>query len=128
MKRVFRQFFILVCAAVLGACSSDHPDQPFQTYLERLGRTLEQPLEPPPSAAAIARLPRPGQLRQEVSPGKLGTLDFMDLRGCALQTTIGKANSSLGRMARDSQRLLLTLEFLRHAPDCIDLMRGQGET
>jgi hypothetical protein len=45
-----------------------------------------------------------------------------------VQVTIGKRNSSLGRMARDSQRLLLELEYLRLAPECIRYQRGEGNT
>ena len=58
----------------------------------------------------------------------LDALDFLALRGCALQVTIGKRNSSLGRLAPPSQALLLDLEFLRLAPACIDQLRAQQET
>jgi hypothetical protein len=42
-----------------------------------------------------------------------------------VQTTIGKRNSSLGRYAKPSQRLLLELEYLRLAPQCIALLRDR---
>jgi len=55
----------------------------------------------------------------------LDALDFLALTGCAVQVTIGKRNSSLGRMAAPSQRLLLELEYLRLAPECIAHQRRQ---
>lgn len=48
------------------------------------------------------------------------------MRGCALQQTIARRNSSLGRVAPPSQRLLLELEFLEHAPPCIALQRERN--
>jgi hypothetical protein len=61
-------------------------------------------------------------------PGKLGALDFLAISGCEVQVTIGKRNSSLGRMAKESQRLLLELEYLALAPECIDYQRRQGRS
>ena len=55
--------------------------------------------------------------------GTLDTLDLVSLSGCTVQATIGKRNSSLGRYAKPSQRLLLELEYLQLAPHCIDLLR-----
>ncbi|MFV0276741.1 MAG: DUF3080 family protein, partial [Parahaliea sp.] len=49
------------------------------------------------------------------------------LTGCEVQITIGKRNSSLGRMASASQRLLLDLEYLHLVPPCIDWQRQQGK-
>ncbi len=62
-----------------------------------------------------------------LASGSLDALDFLAISGCAVQVTIGKRNSSLGRMARDSQRLLLELEFLQLAPECIAYQRKQGQ-
>ncbi|MEM8564621.1 MAG: DUF3080 family protein, partial [Pseudomonadota bacterium] len=39
----------------------------------------------------------------------------------------GKRNSSLGRLASASQRLLLELEYLQLAPACIDYLRSEGK-
>ena len=112
-------------ALVLGSgCQSDNPDVIYQNYLARLGRTLEVPAAQP-VLAVIERPPRPGQLKLELAASSLNALDFLSVSGCAVQVTIGKRNSSLGRMARDSQRLLLALEFLQLAPECIAYQRQQ---
>jgi hypothetical protein len=110
---------------LLAACQNDHRAARFENYLARLGRTLDQPL-PGVTDAALPRPPRPGQLKLPVASSSLDTLDFLAISGCAVQVTIGKRNSSLGRMASASQRLLLELEFLALAPECIDYQRSKS--
>lgn len=110
---------------LLVACDRDERAAPFETYLQRLGRTLDVQV-PAPATPALPVAPRAAKLKLPVAPGNLGALDFLAISGCAVQVTIGKRNSSLGRMARDSQRLLLELEYLALAPDCIAYQRDQG--
>lgn len=108
------------------SCSGESPDDRFAVYLKRLERTLETPHQPV-RETLTPRPPRTGLIDIEITGDSLDTLDFLALRGCALQTTIGKRNSSLGRLAPASQRLLLELEFLRLSPDCIVIQRNAGE-
>ena len=115
----------LALSLCLCACAKSSPDAPFITYLERVGRTLDV-MVAAPRATALAKPPRSAQLQLPLTGDTLNTLDFLALSGCALQTTIGKRNSSLGRMAKPSQRLLLELEFLRRVPQCIDHLRDEG--
>lgn len=110
----------------LAACAPGGIDGPFETYLDRLGRSLDATPARPLLPAPVARPPRTGSLRIDLPPGNLDALDFLDLRGCDLQVTVGKANSSLGRLARDSQRLLLDLEYLRLAPACVEKLRDEN--
>ncbi len=110
---------------LLAGCQARGPETALQDYVQRLERTLQ--IDAPGIAhSAIPAPPRPGAIRLEQNRGSLDTLDFLSLSGCALQVTIGKRNSSLGRMAAPSQRLLLELEYLRLAPPCIQHMREQG--
>jgi hypothetical protein len=78
------------------------------------------------ATAPPAALPPRGELHLELAADRLDTVDFLALSGCALQVNIGRRNSGLGRGARDSQRLLLDLEYLQLAPACIDYQRAQG--
>ena len=110
---------------ILGACSAGSPDAVYQNYLERLGRTLATPV-PDLAPTVLPHRPRTGDLKLMITPGKLDALDFLAISGCAVQVTIGKRNSSLGRMAKPSQRLLLELEYLALAPECITYQRQQG--
>ncbi len=110
---------------LLQGCGNGGPEARYDDYLGRLGRTLE--VEPESwEAALLPPLPRTGRLRIALEGSSVDTLDFLALRGCALQVTIGKRNSSLGRMASDSQRLLLELEYLQLAPDCVETLRERG--
>jgi hypothetical protein len=116
----------VVLASALGACSDDGHEAKLATYLSRLTRPLETEPRPP---AAIDPLPAPraAALQIEIDEGVLGGLDFLSLRGCALQTTVARRNSSLGRVAPPSQRLLLDLAFLREAPACIEALGDREE-
>ena len=111
----------LLCSAfliLLDGCQPAEPDPPLEVYLSRTGSV--QSIAPSdefkvPPVVADLQLPIPW--------GTLDTLDLVSLSGCTVQATIGKRNSSLGRYAKPSQRLLLELEYLRLAPHCIDLLR-----
>jgi hypothetical protein len=116
---------IALCVACLaaGGCQPNVQEAALEEYLERLARTLE--VEPPPlRPITLAPPPRPGALSIKRPLSSLDTLDFLSLTGCAVQVTIGKRNSSLGRTAPPSQRLLLDLEYLRLAPECIAHQRA----
>ena len=131
MRRIFIHLataLLVFGLLTLTGCAKPSADTPFEVYLERLGRTLDAGTQNLVLYQPIPRPPRPGQLRLDIPSDKLGTLDFMDLRGCELQVTIGKGNSSLGRLARDSQKLLLALEYLALAPNCIEFLQAEGET
>jgi hypothetical protein len=78
-------------------------------------------------AGTAAALPPPPALRLEVAGDHLERLDFLALSGCALQANLGRRSGRLGARARDSQRLLLDLEYLRLAPACIDFQRARGD-
>lgn len=119
---------VCLCSLVLlGSCQADSPDTRFQNYLGRLATTLSVTAVTPEYPTTL-RPPRSGKLRLEIPSDSLDTLDFLALSGCAVQVTIGKRNSSLGRMAKPSQRLLLALEYLRLAPDCITYLRNNGKS
>jgi len=117
-----------VCLLIgLAACAPPGWDAPFETYLNRLARTLGQDYPAPGSPAAPERMPRPAEINLAFTGGTLDGIDFLALHGCELQVTIGRRNSSLGRMATASQRLLLELEYLQLAPACITRLRQEGK-
>jgi len=83
-----------------------------------------QPVGPEINPITAPSPPRAAELLLDIPSDSLDTLDFLALSGCAVQATIIKRNSSLGRLAKPSQRLLLELEYLRLAPPCITFLRG----
>ena len=118
---------MLSAVLLVAGCTESGPREAYRQYLTRLARTLSvTPVAA--TAAATPILPPPRELRLDLVSSKLDALDFLALSGCAVQITIGKRNSSLGRLARPSQRLLLELEYLRLAPECIVYQRQRGET
>ncbi len=98
---------------------------PLDNYLQRLERSLDRDIEPLPER--LASLPRARDLQLVLASGSIDLLDLLALRGCELSITIGKSNSSLGKLAADSQRLLLELEFLALAPACVDSLAADAD-
>lgn len=123
--RLSRRFWIALTIC-LGACSDHSGEAILSDYEARLSRTLDLNFESTAIAAA-PRKPRAEALQLELQNSDIGTLDFLALTGCELQITIGKRNSSLGKLAPPSQRLLLDLEFLRHAPACIAHLESKAD-
>lgn len=114
-----------VLILLLSGCADPGPEAVFDTYLNRLERPLGT-TAPAWEPAPTIRPPRSAQLQIPIARERLGALDFLALRGCELQVTVGKRNSSLGRLAAPSQALLLELEFLRLAPACIQYLEDEG--
>lgn len=117
----------LLCCAVLAllpGCQPSAPDAPFASYLARLGAALSI-AAPDIHPATLPPPPGSVELLLDMPSDNLASLDFLALSGCAVQATIIKRNSSLGRMAKPSQRLLLELEYLRLAPPCITRLRAR---
>lgn len=110
---------------LFSGCTDPGPEAAFSTYLARLERPLAA-AAPAWETAPPPRPPRAAKLRLALAPGRLDALDFLSLRGCELQVTVGKRNSSLGRLAPPSQELLLELEFLRLAPACIEHLENDN--
>jgi Protein of unknown function (DUF3080) len=85
-----------------------------------------QPSGPEINPTTAPSPPRSDELLLNIPADGLDRLDFLALSGCAVQATIIKRNSSLGRLAKPSQRLLLELEYLRLAPPCITHLRDSN--
>jgi hypothetical protein len=64
-------------------------------------------------------LPRLRELRQPLTEASINLLDFLSLGSCELQGVIAERNSSLGRLATPTTRLVHELEFLDLADDCV---------
>lgn len=111
--------------AVAG-CSPYSPETLLLDYQKRLARTLDAKGSATSLPQSSWTKPRPEQLQIALADLSVDGLDFLSLSGCALQITVGKRNSSLGKLAPPSQRLLLELEFLQLAPDCIAQLQAES--
>lgn len=107
---------LLLAASLVGGCS-ESPSVPLDKYLARLANSLDRPITV--NIDRLPPLPRSRDLQIDPQSQSIGLLDLLALNGCELSITIGNINSSLGKLASDSQRLLLELEFLSLAPACI---------
>jgi hypothetical protein len=114
-------------AALLSACTGDRQQAVLDDYLARVARPLDVE-KPVPATPTLPELPRWTALQLPLRESSLDGLDFLKLRGCALQQTVARRNSSLGRMAPPSQRLLLALDFLRQVDPCIARVASRGES
>ena len=118
-----KPFIVAAQVLLLAACTGGGQTSELENYLERLARPLGVAV-PPVEVLKSSLPPRAESLRIGLAGSKLDGLDFLRLRGCALQQTVARRNSSLGRVAPPSQRLLLELAFLRDAPACIETLRS----
>lgn len=121
--------WLLLCGALVGSAQGCQPrgaDPTFDGYLGTLAAALS--LNPPASQSGrVLPPPSPGSIELSVPNIGLERLDIMALRGCAVQGNIIRRDTSLGRAAKPSQQLLLALEFLRLAPQCIQYLRGRDD-
>jgi hypothetical protein len=127
VKSLWRLLPPCVALCLLVGCEAQWPEAQYKRYLSRPGHILSEDT-PVTQQPTLPEPPATDQLHLNIPPGNLDTLDFLALSGCAVQATIGKRNSSLGRMASDSQRLLLALEYLQLAPRCITYQRERNAT
>lgn len=124
----FYYFWIgLLAALALASCAEREAGAAkLANYVERLSTAANFDLE---SYDSWRRVDFPSNLdAASLAPtGSLSLIDFLSLSGCELQANIAKRNTSMGRIASASQRLILDLEFLRLAPACVRLMEEKGE-
>lgn len=128
-RRISGGAWLLLYGVLIGTTQGCQPsgfDPPFDNYLRTLAAALS--LKPPASQSGRV-LPPPSRGSIELSVPNIGLerLDIMALRGCAVLGNIVRRDTSLGRAAKPSQQLLLALEFLRLAPQCIQHLRGRDD-
>lgn len=121
--------FAVGLASLIIGCSesAQGPDQ-LKDYGQRLSRTLDTEVPDHDGILIPPRLQDAEVAPLEIPSSQLNLLDFLALSDCALQVNIGRRNSSLGRNAGPSQRLLLDLEFLKLAPACIKTLEINPDT
>ena len=116
---------LLACLA-LAACTGDPPEERLRDYQARLFRTLDIPAGDS-ATGNYPRFPAQRYLRTDPAREVIDILDLWSLRECALHSVLAERNSSLGRVARPSSRMVYELDFLRLAPACIELLLLSGK-
>lgn len=125
MHKLAQITVIICCGMTLLACQASSEDK-LQDYLNRIARTVQLDI---PETAGIEPLSFPATkaLQRETDALDIGILDLLALRHCELQTLIAHNNSSLGKVAKPSQRLIYTLRFLQLVPACIESSENNGD-
>jgi hypothetical protein len=72
----------------------------------------------PVGETTLPNLPEPRELRIEATEESIDILEFLQIRRCDLQRLVAERNSSLGKLAMPSQRLVYELNFLRLGEQC----------
>ena len=118
-----------LCLLVLIGCSDpDTGPAQLDEYLKRLSTVTGVELTSgTPYESDRFDLPEE-QTPELPTASQIDLIDFLSLSGCQLQVNLGRRNTQLGRTATASQRLLLDLEFMELAPECITLLRDRGDT
>lgn len=120
--RPIARLFCCAALALLPACQPQGADATFSDYVGKLSKALA--VAAPDQETSIGLTPPLATaLQLDIPASPIESLDLLQLSGCAVQANIGKRQTSLGRLAKPSQRLLLELEYLRLAPACISRLR-----
>lgn len=116
----------LLLSALLVGCSERGPSALLETYAERVGNALEQPISLDFAAARAEQPAFPPRRERlfELEAVSEGLLEVLDFRQCGLLQQIAERNSSLGKLAGSSQRLIYELHMLPALRACHSRMIG----
>ncbi|NVK32244.1 MAG: DUF3080 family protein [Gammaproteobacteria bacterium] len=110
----------LVCL-LLSACTSDEATSLVERYASRTANAIEIDFDLAlrPNSALYTQLPPRRERLAEVPEIRQGLLDLLDLRACDLMQLVSERNTSLGRVAGPSQRLIYELKILPRLQQCV---------
>lgn len=110
----------LLLALLASGCSKNDARDMLETYTSRVGNAIEQDIETDFEQALSARPAFPPRRQRliEIPEIREGLIDVLDFRHCDLLHSIAQRNTSLGRLAPGSQRLIYELEMLPALKRC----------
>ncbi len=119
------RLLVLLCLLLpLSGCNQDPVTEQLHDYAYRVGNAIDQDIDLQLSDTLPSYPARRDRLL-EVVDIREGMLDALDLRRCGLLTLIGERNSSLGKLAGFSQRLIYEIRFLPPLRACIESLESQ---
>jgi hypothetical protein len=114
-----------LCLAALifiSACSQAPEEQTLMhTYVIRVANVLDEPSQWDTDQLAVPTLPSQRQRFQHTTDISEGLLDVLDLGRCDLLSLIASRNSSLGKLAVPSQRMIYEIQFYVKIRQCLTL-------
>lgn len=116
---------LLCLLLVLTGCKQDPVTEQLHEYAYRVGNVIDQDIDLQLSDS-LPQYPARRDRLLDVEDIREGMLDVLDLRRCGLLTLIGERNSSLGKLAGYSQRLIYEFRFLPPLRACIRSLQSQA--
>ncbi len=112
-----------------GCINTDPAQSLVETYAERTSRAIDVDIDLTlnKTSELYPTLPDRRDRAKTVTPITEGLIDVLDLKECGLIDLIAQRNTSLGKLAGGSQRLIYELEFMPKVRDCQSLLTGNVE-
>jgi len=124
LRASFRRLFVILLVLGLAGCSGDSPEAMFENYLERLANVTEIELDEAIALPAVPSYPRARDIVLPVDDIRIGVITYLEMTRCGLVGEISSRNSSLGRVQRESGRLLYELNVFRKLSECETQLQG----
>lgn len=120
---------LLVSSFTLGCTQTDPATDLLKTYADRTSRAIDVDfdLKLNSTAQMLAPLPPRRDRTLVIEEINEGLLDVLDLRQCGLIDLIAQRNTSLGKLAPGSQRLIYELSFFPKLRLCIENLKEDPE-
>lgn len=112
---------LLLLTSLLAGCSDDPATDLVRDYSARAANAIEVDFSLQLESAATFYTPLPERRLRLAPLTELsgGLLDMIELRRCRLVDLVAERNSSLGKLAGPSQRLIYELQFVPALRDCL---------
>ncbi|WP_415890834.1 DUF3080 family protein [Neptuniibacter sp. SY11_33] len=121
---MLKRFSILIIVLIsIGGCSRDTPELVLENYLYRLSNTLDLDQPQPYIPDVRMQFPLKRDRRLKTTEIREGLLDVLKLKRCHLLPLIAERNSSLGKVAKPSTKLLYELNFYHLLTQCRESLR-----
>ena len=114
---------LLITLLLLSGCNQDPVTSRLQDYAGRVSNAIEHDISLTLDESLPAYPAKRDRLMQ-ITELREGLIDVLDLRRCGLLELIGERNSSLGKLALPSQRLIYEFRFMPPLRNCIQALRN----
>jgi len=124
-----RPLLLSCLSLLLVACGTDEATSLAERYASRTSNAIDIDidLQLKPAAELYSPLAPRRERLADVPEIREGLLDLIDLRHCNLMQLVSERNTSLGRVAKPSQRLIYELKILPEINRCLSALSDDEE-
>ena len=124
-----RPLLLSSLSLLLVACGTDEATSLVERYASRTSNAIDVDidLQLKPAAQLYSPLAPRRERLAEVPEIREGLLDLIDLRHCNLMQLVSERNTSLGRVAKPSQRLIYELKILPELNRCLAALQTDDD-